>query len=136
MNNTVGRQYQPDVRLFGEQLTTVPTNLKELNDYVIETRQNGAYTSEAYSFNFSDTTGEYSDILVGTIPESKAGVTGSHIMALMLHIEEEAFAFQLPLVGHCTDSAANSLSSLVNIASPSTYTKVCDLSFIGLPSEN
>ena len=57
-------------------------------------------------------------------------------MALMIHIKEEDFAFQLPLVGHCTDSAANSLSGLVKLASPSTYTKVCEFSFIGLPSEN
>lgn len=71
---------------------------------VIETRKNGAYASEAYFFNFSDTTGEYADLLVGTIPESKSGVTGDHIMALMLQIEKEAFECKLPLVGHCTDS--------------------------------
>jgi len=132
----VGRQYPPDVRLFAEQLSIVPGNLSDLNDYVVETRQKGAYASEAYSFNFSDTTGEYCDVLVGTIPESTSGVTGNHIVALMLQIEKDAFEFQLPLIGHCTDSAANSLSGLIKLASPSTYSVVCDLTFIGLPSEN
>ena len=53
----VGRQYPTDVRLFEEQLTLVPSNLKKLNEYVMETRQNGQYASEAYTFNFSDITG-------------------------------------------------------------------------------
>jgi len=53
----VGRQYPPDVMLFAEQLSLVPANLSDLNDYVMETRQKGACSSEAYSFNFSDTTG-------------------------------------------------------------------------------
>ena len=65
-----------------------------------------------------------------------SGVTGSHIMALMLQIEMESYEFQLPLIGHCTDSAANSLSGLVKLASPSTYANVCNLTFIGLPLEN
>ena len=101
------------------QLSRVPASLAELNNYVLETRQNGAYASEAYS---SDTTGEYPDVLVRTIPESKSGVTGSHIMALMLEMEKRAFECKLPQVGHCTDSAANALSGLVKLSSPSTYT--------------
>ena len=44
----VGRQYPPDVRLFSEQLYEVPSNPRELHDYVIKTRQNGDYASEAY----------------------------------------------------------------------------------------
>jgi hypothetical protein len=61
----VGQQYPPDVRLHSEQL------------------------SEAYSYNFSDTTGEYFDLLVGTIPEATSGVTGDHIVALMLQMEKK-----------------------------------------------
>ena len=106
----VGRQYPPDGRLFAEQLCEVPTSLSALNDYVLETRRNRAYAAEAYSINFSDTTGEFPDLLIGTIPESTSGVTGDHILALMLLVEKEAFECKLPVVGHCTDSAANSLS--------------------------
>ena len=94
----VGRQYPPDVRLFAGQLYEVPDSISELNDYVMQTRKNGAYASEAYSFNMSDTTGDYPDVLLGTIPESKSGVTGSHIMSLMMQIEREAFDYNLPLV--------------------------------------
>ena len=34
-----------------------------------------------------DTTGKTPDILTGSIPESKSGVTGDHILALMLEFE-------------------------------------------------
>lgn len=64
-----------------------------------------------YSFNLSDTTGKLLDILIGSIPESKKGVTGSHLVALI-------FRFNPPLCGHCPDSAGNSLSVLHLLATP------------------
>ena len=42
------------------------------------------FAAEAYSFNLSDTTGKLPDLLTGSIPESKNGVTGDHILALIL----------------------------------------------------
>ena len=60
-------------------------------------------------------------VLVGSIPKSRCGVTGSHILGLMLHIEKKAFDYHLSLVGHSTNSPANSLSALVKLNSPNTY---------------
>lgn len=80
----------------------------------------------------SDTSGKYPDVLTGSIPEAKSGVTGSHIFALMLEVEKRARKNKLPLIGHCTDSASNALKGLIMLASPSTYEKFC-IQFIGLP---
>ena len=83
--------------------------------------------------NLCDTTGELDDVVVGCIPEAKKGVTGSHIFALMLEIEKQAMTHNLILVGHCTDSAGNSLCALVKLASPSTFRKLDDgIRFVGL----
>ena len=53
-------------------------------------RENIKYAAEAYSFLLSDTTGEYSDILTGSIPEAKTDVTGQYILGLMLEVEKYA----------------------------------------------
>ena len=53
--------------------------------------------------------------LVGSIPESKTGGAGNCILALMLEVEKLALKHNIPLTGHCTDSAANKL------ASPTSY---------------
>ena len=114
----VGREFPPDVRLFKDQLVEA-TSMIEVQQLIIEVRQNNAYAAEAYSFNLSDTTGEFPDILFGSIPESKTGVTGDCILALMLEVE--ALKHNIPLTGHCTDSAANALKALLKLASPNTF---------------
>ena len=88
------------------------TIMIEVQKHILEVRQNNAYAAEAYSFNLSDTTGEFPDI---SIPESRTGVTGDCMLALMLEVEKLALKHNIPLTGHCTDSAANKL------ASPTTF---------------
>ena len=92
------------------------------------------FAAEAYSFNLSDTSGKQHDMLTGSIPESKEGVTGNHILALMLEFEKRAAKFNLSLIGHCTDSASNALNGLIFLASPSTYSHAgISIKFLGLP---
>lgn len=59
--------------------------------------------------------------MVGSIPEAISGVTAGHILALMLEVEKRARKHNIPLIGHCTDSASNALNALIKLASPSTY---------------
>ena len=134
----VGEMFPADVRLFPTQLIEATTP-QEIQAHVYEVRKNNAYGAEAYSFNLSDTTNEYSDMLVGSFPEAHSGVTGDHIFALMLEVEKYAIRHNLPLIGHCTDSAANALKGLVKLATPSTYMDHCpthSIKFIGLPLPN
>ena len=84
-------------------------NWQQIQDHVLQVRNQGAYAAEAYSFNLSDTTGKLQDVLIGSIPESKSGVTGNHILALMLAFEQACSKYSVPLIGHCTDSAAYAL---------------------------
>ena len=51
-------------------------------------RQNSHYAAEAYSFSLCDTTGTQDDVIVGSIPKAKKGVTGSHVLALMMNLEK------------------------------------------------
>ena len=51
------------------------------------------------------------NFVVGTIPEVKNGVTGLHIFAMMT-VEKHCSKFELCVIGHCTDSASNSLRYL------------------------
>ena len=127
----VSKQFSPDVRLFSAQLVQAST-MVDIQQYVPEVRRNNGYSAEAYSYNISDISGEYPDMLVGSIPEAKSGVTGSHIFVQMLEVESRAQQFELPLIGHCTDSAANALKSLAMLATPSTFEGYC-IQFIGLP---
>ena len=95
----VGRMFPPDVRLFSSQLVDA-TSTHHIQEHILEVRKEHAYAAEAYSFNFSDTTGEHPDLLIGTIPEATSGVTGDHILTTVV------LKYKLPLIGHCTDSAA------------------------------
>ena len=71
---------------------------QQIQDHVLEVREKQAYAAEAYSFNLSDTTGKNPDILTGSIPESKNGVTGDHVLAIMLEFEKRAQLCNTPLV--------------------------------------
>ena len=52
---------------------------------------------------------------------------------MMLIVEKQARSHNLPLVGHCTDSASNALSGLLKFASPSTYSEAgIEVTFVGL----
>ena len=62
----------------------------------METRKSKGYAAEAYSINFSDTTGNYPDLLIGSIPETSSGVTGNHILSLMMEIQKQCLEFNLP----------------------------------------
>ena len=131
----VGKAFPPDVRCFPSmnELDRA-VSWQQIQNHVLDVREKKAYAAEAYSFNLSDTTGKTADILTGSIPESKKGVTGDHILALMLEFEKRAQIRNMPLVGHCTDSASNSLNALIFLASPSTYDQLSvSLVFVGLP---
>jgi len=100
-------------------------------------RQKKLYSAEAYSLNLSDTTGLLSDIIIGIIPEATKGVTGSHIFSLMMAVEKKALLYDLPLIGHSTDSASNSLKALIKNASPTTFEALeHPVRFLGLPSDD
>ena len=136
----VGKEFPPDVRLHAQaHASTDVTNMtnQDVQKYIFEVRQSNAYASEAYSFNFGDTTGEHADILLGSIPEAKAGVTGEHILSLMFESEKWALKYSLPVIGHCTDSVSNALSALIMLATPSTYSDLDKVPmFIGLSNPN
>ena len=104
-----------------------------IESYILSVRKNNRYAAEAYSLNLCDTTGALDDIIIGCILEAKKGVTGNHIFALMLEIEKQAKCYSLSLIGHCTDSAGNSLSALVKLASPSIFQNLNErIKFVGL----
>ena len=71
-----------------------------------------------------------SDVIIGSISEAKSGVTGLHIFALMMELEKHSKKYSVPLIGHCTDSASNSLHVLVTLASPNSYEGM--VRFLGL----
>ena len=132
----IGEEFPTDVRLFPKE-AELPRleNADQVKEYISNVRQKNRYAAEAYSFNITDTTGTLSDMLIGSIPEAKKGVTGGHIFGIMMEIEKYSKAYNLSLVGHCTDSASNSLNALITLALPKTY-KILHLSkgikFIGL----
>ena len=132
----VGKEFPPDVRLHPEAHAATDASsmsTQDIQKYILDVRKTSSYAAEAYSFNLGDTTGEYADILLGSIPEAKSGVTGEHILALMLECEKWSLTYGLPVVGHCTDSASNALSALIMLASPSTYSNMNKIPmFIGL----
>ena len=51
----------------------------------------------------------------------------------MLEIEKKACVYNLPLVGHCTDSAANSLKALLKQSTPFEALVEKGVCFLGLP---
>ena len=133
----IGKAFPPDVRLFPkcDEYDISTMSNEDIQRYIFNVCKQDQYAAEAYTFNFGDTTGEYPDVLVGSIPEAKSGVTGECILGLMLEVEKWVTKYDLPLVGHCTDSASNSLSGLMQQASPATYTCLDKtLHFIGLPT--
>ena len=118
----VGKSFPPDVRCFpSPENLDQALNWEQVHQYVLSVRSEKTYASEAYSFNLSDTSGKLPDVMAGSIPESRQGVTGDHILALILEFERRAAMHSLPLIGHCTDSASNALNGLLFLASPSTY---------------
>ena len=81
----MGREFPPDVRQFSSQVVEIGSMaMSDVQRYVLKVWEQHEYAAEAYSFNLSDTSGEYPDILTGSISEAKSGVTDSHIFALML----------------------------------------------------
>ena len=130
----LGEEFPADVRYYPtESQLPIMQDPKQVETYILTVRKNNQYAAEAYSLNLCDTTGVLDDINIGCIPEAKKGVTGSHIFALMLEIEKQAKCHSLSLVGHCTDSAGNSLCALVKLASPSTFQNFdCHIKFVGL----
>ena len=130
----VGEEFPADVRYYptDSQLPTIQ-DPKQVESNILSVRKNNLYAAEAYSLNLCDTTGALDDIIIGCIPEAKKGVTGNHIFALMLEIEKQAKCYSLSLIGHCTDSAGNSLCALVKLASPSIFQNFSEsIKFVGL----
>ena len=129
----VGESFPADIRLFPE-----PHNLPKLvsreqvQEYVLSVRAKGNYAAEAYSLDLVDTTGELPDIMLGSFPEATSGVTASHLYAIMLEVERKAAAHNVSLIGHCTDSASNSLNALIKLATPTGYLVKHKISFLGL----
>lgn len=131
----VGEEFPTDVRRYPDA-ANLPTfqGAKELFQYISKVRANDLYAAEAYSIDFVDTTDKLSDMLIGSIPEAKNGVTGLHIFALMMEVENHSKKYELPLIGHCTDSASNSLRALVTLAMPKSYQGLKrNVKFFGLP---
>ena len=131
----VGEEFPTDVRCYPDS-ADLPTfqGAKEVFEYISKVRTNDLYAAEAYSIDFVDTTGKMNDMLIGSIPEAKNGVTGLHIFALMMQVENRSSKYALPLIGHCTDSASNSLRALVTLATPKSYQQLQrKVRFIGLP---
>ena len=127
----MGREFPPDVRLFYNQLVEAKS-MAEVQEFVLQVRKDEGYSAEAYSYNISDTSGEYPDVLIGSIPEAKSGVTGYHVLAQMIEVDKRAKLHKLPLIGHCTDSAANALKGLAMLAMPCNFMGH-GIEFIGLP---
>lgn len=129
----VGKEFPPDVRLFGAQLV-VADSMSQAQTFILKVREENSYAAEAYTYNLSDISGLYPDVLTGSIPEAKSGVNGEHILAQMIEVEKQCLKYKLPLVGHCTDSASNALKGLVMLASPATYSSIdTPKVFVGLP---
>ena len=95
-------------------------------------RAKGNYAAEAYSLDLVDTTGTVSDLMLGSFPEATSGFTASHLYAIMLEVERKAAIHNVSLIGHCTDSASNSLNALIKLATPSPYLVKNKISFLGL----
>ena len=133
----VGEEFRADVRLYPNQSQLpIVESWEQVRDYVLNVRQMGKYAPEAYSICLTDTTGKLPDLLLGSIPEAKEGVSGAHVFALMMEVEKNAAKHGVSLVGHCTDSASNALSGLRMLASPKTYDMNRDIQFLGLPRED
>jgi CTP synthase (UTP-ammonia lyase) len=112
----VGEMFPPSVRSWPKETELVKaSNWEQVQDYVLSVRASKRLAAEAYSFDFVDTTGKYSDMLIGSIPEATSGVTGEHIYSIMIEVEKQCAHYGVPLVGHCTDSASNALNALINI---------------------
>ena len=81
----VGEEFPADVRCYSDA-ADLPTlqGAKEMFEYISKVRANDLYGAEAYSIDFVDTTGKMSDMLIGSIPETKNRVTGLHIFTLMM----------------------------------------------------
>lgn len=133
----VGEMFPPSVRSWPKETDLVKaSNWEQVQDYVLSVRASNRLAAEAYSFDFVDTTGKHSDMLIGSIPEATSGVTGEHIYSIMIEVEKHCAHYGVPLVGHCTDSASNALNVLIKLASPTTF--LCELSvkFVGLPRQD
>ena len=102
-----------------------------MQEYVLSVRAKGKYAAEAYSLDLVDTTGESPDIMIGSFPEATSGVTASHLYAVMLEVEHKAATHNVSLIGHCTDSASNSLNALIKLTTPSDYLVEHKISFLG-----
>ena len=87
----VGEEFPADVRIHPTS-SHLPTfqNPKQTAEYIFMVRSKGLYAAEAYTMDFVDTTGKFSDFVVGSIPEAKSGVTGLHIFAMMMTVENIA----------------------------------------------
>ena len=105
---------------------------EQVQDYVLSVRSKRSYAAEAYSLDLVDTTGKSPDLMLGSFPEATSGVTASHVYAVMLKVECKAVTHNISLIGHCTDSASNSLNALVKLATPSHYLVQQKINFLGL----
>ena len=114
-----------------------PCNLSKLEsreqvqEHVLSVRAKSGYAAEAYSLDLVDTTGRSPDIMLGSFPEATSGVTASHLYAIMLKVECKAATHNVSLIGHCTDSASNSLNALLKLATTSCYLVQYIISFLG-----
>lgn len=129
----VGEEFNPDVRLFQDQILEADS-LPNIQSYVLQVRKKMPMLVRHTHITFL--THQASTLMscnTGSIPEAKSGVTGNHILAQMLEVEKRSY--NLPLIGHCTDSAANALKGLIMLASPHTFTKnlTTEVKYIGLP---
>jgi len=131
----VGEEFPPEIRKHPTP-SHLPTfqSPKQTAEYIFTVHSKGLYAAEAYTMDFVDITGKFSDFVVGTIPEAKNGVTGLHIFAMMMTVEKHCSKFELSVIGHCTDSASNSLRGLLTLATPHTYANAdSNIKFLGLP---
>uniref|UniRef100_A0A1X7VFT4 Uncharacterized protein n=1 Tax=Amphimedon queenslandica TaxID=400682 RepID=A0A1X7VFT4_AMPQE len=130
----VTESFSPDVCTWPkeENLPTVK-DWDPIHDHIVKVRSSGKLAAEAYSITAVDLLGIQSDIFFGSIPEATSGVTANHIYSLMMVIEEKASKLDIPILGYCTDSAANSLCALEKLALPNDFLNDAGVKYLTLP---
>ena len=83
---------------------------------------NKSYAPEAYSFNLCDISGMFANQVIRSIPQVHSGITGCHIIAMMILVEKSSRTQST--INRSLSIKFNALGGLVKFASPSTYAEL------------